>query len=77
MYPARTTTMPSSSEGSQDVGYHPLQSNLNPQARHLIQPFTFARSRDSPQCGHVVSLASSSRASCARGGMASLLVWEF
>lgn len=40
------------------VGYQPLQSNLKLQARHLMQPFTFASSRVSPHRGHVVTSTS-------------------
>ena len=35
--------------------YQPLQSNLNPHFKHLMQPLTLARSRDSPHRGHVVA----------------------
>ena len=37
--------------------YQPLQSNLNPHFRHLMQPLTFASCCDSPHLGHVVSSA--------------------
>ena len=42
--------------------YQPLQSNLKWHARHLMHPFTFASSRDSPQRGQVVTSTS-----CAAG----------
>jgi len=34
--------------------YQPLQSNLNPHFRHLMQPLTLASSWDSPHRGQVV-----------------------
>jgi hypothetical protein len=39
-------------------GYQPLQSNLKLHARHLMQPFTLASSRVSPQRGQVVTSTS-------------------
>src|SRR4029078_11258827 len=38
--------------------YQPLQSNLNPPLRHLMQPLNFARSCDSPHRGQVVASGS-------------------
>jgi len=43
------------------VAYHPLQSNLKLHLRHLMQPFTLARSCDSPQRGQVVPSSSAGR----------------